>query len=126
MASMSLSPITLQDSPDDTTAAAEAYDRLVSQSLDHERITNYFLDLIGSALMQEGVGKTLNGGQNALSDMRELLSGAPLQDACDLAEWAKVGQPSDAALAHLVRKLYGMAHLAEVERIRGELSNIAF
>jgi hypothetical protein len=126
MASMGLSPINLQDSPDDTTAADEAYDREVSARLDHERITDYFVDLVGSALMKQGVGKTLGHGENALADMRQLLSGAPLQDAYDLAEWAKVGQPSDAALAHLVRKLYGMAHLAEVERIRGELGNIAF
>jgi hypothetical protein len=58
--------------------------------------------------------------------MQALLSDAPLQDGYDLQQWARVGQPSDASLAHLVRKCYGMAHLAEVERVKGQLGDVEF
>jgi hypothetical protein len=117
MASMGMEAINLPDTPDDHSAAAEAYDRAISANLNHESITDYFLDLIGTALMES---------HNALADMRTLLTDAPLQDGYDLQQWARIGQPSDASLAHLVRKLYGQAHLAEVERIRGQLGDVAF
>jgi hypothetical protein len=117
MGGMGFPPINLPDSPDDYSAAAEAYDRAISANLNHEAITDHFLDLIGTALMDN---------QNALADMRKLLSEAPLQDGYDLQQWARIGQPSDASLAHLVRKLYGQAHLAEVERAKGQLGDVAF
>lgn len=88
-------------------AAAEAYDRAVSAQLNQEAIAEYFLDLVGTALME---------GHNALADMRTLLTDAPLQDGYDLQQWSRIGQPSDASLAHL----------AEVERVKGQLGDVAF
>jgi hypothetical protein len=69
MASMGLPPINLQDNPDDHSAAAEAYDRAIRANLNQEAITDYFLDLIGTTLMDS---------QNALADMRKLLERGPI------------------------------------------------
>jgi hypothetical protein len=94
----------LQDSPKDTTTADEAYE----QAMDQEIVLGYFLDLLTDHLM-ERTG-------NPLSDMRQLLHDAPIFDGHDLAQYSKVGQPGDAALAGLVRKLYGESVLAEYRR----------
>ena len=103
-----MSPISLQDSPKDTTTADEAYEQAVIKEMDQEIVLGYFLDLLTDHLM-ERTG-------NPLSDMRQLLHDAPIFDGHDLAQYSKVGQPGDAALAGLVRKLYGESVLAEYRR----------
>jgi hypothetical protein len=86
--------------------------------MDPEAITEYFLELVATRL-HEPQG-------NALSDMRVLLRDAPIFDGYDLSQYAKVGGPSDATLATLVRKLYGEACLAEYKRAVDRLGDVAF
>jgi hypothetical protein len=116
---MSLSPINLRDTPADTTD--EAYERELTrrlrQSEARDEIIERFLELIGSALVEE---------KGSLGEMQQLLEEAPLLDDYDGSQWAKVGQPHDEPLARQLRQFYGQAHLSTVERIRGELGDIAF
>jgi hypothetical protein len=117
MASMGLPPINLPEYAPDV-AADEAYDREIAARLNHDNICTRFCELLETTLMDDA--------PSALSNMRTLLSDVPLRDDYDLSAWAQVGQPSDASLAHLVRKLYGMPNLAEVERVKGQLGDVAF
>jgi hypothetical protein len=90
----------------------------VRAQLNHDNICMRFCELLETQLMSDA--------PNALSTMRTLLSEVPLRDAYDLSAWAQVGQPGDAALAYLIRKLYGMAHLSECEAVRGQLGDVRF
>jgi hypothetical protein len=58
--------------------------------------------------------------------MQQLLEEAPLDDAYDRSQWAKVGQPGDAPLAKAIRTLYGQAHLMVAAQIRGQLGDVPF
>jgi hypothetical protein len=121
MASMSLSPLNLQDSPQDTTD--EAYEAELSRRI-HDRqdeVVDRFLELLADQLYRTD--------DNPLAEMHELLSGpqsAPILDVYDARAYSDMGQPTDARLAKLVRFLYASANLAVAEQVRGELSGEAF
>jgi hypothetical protein len=121
MASMGLSPITLQDAPQDPTD--EAYEAELSRDI-HARqddVIDRFCELLADhCYRRDG---------NPLAEMHELLSGpngASITDLYDAWQYSNVGRPTDAALARLVRYCYAQANLAVAEQVRGELSGIAF
>jgi hypothetical protein len=121
MASMGLSPIIVQDTPQDTTD--DAYEAELSRRI-HERqdeVVDRFLELIADHCYRQD--------DNPLGEMHALLSGpqgASITDLYDARQYASVGNPGDAALARLVRYCYAQANLAVSEQIRGELSGVAF